>query len=383
MAGPIVGSVEHYFNGVGLGTASVQVLFVNTFNFLNNNTASLGIQRLAYNTGSKGAGMVQFRGMNYYDQPLPAGENAWAVFRFLSASIPFDVLIQWAGVSGLGTAPGAPALINNTAGTNAFAIAVAQRADMTSAWGGSTNNNGSDTKSTPVWISSSISSTIYYPRSNDAIRGGTHGASRQNMMGNTFLNNIQTRHHFMADYDNFAIFNDVGAANAYELYFFGMYTPMSGLNVNVPYFAFHDAVLPIAAATAYGPAGGGTPGGGIGYPQQHISGSVGVGFDRIGTTFFQSSAAQANLAFPTPRWDEFPLIVGVYETTPTIIEGMTGQHFDFLREAYNIATHDTNGDGSRAVFGSTTVASLKVTAPFHTGTSPGSGVTRAGVQFTA
>jgi len=383
MAGPIAGSVEHYFNGTGLGTASVQVFFVNAYNFLNNNTGSLGIQRLAYHTGAKGTGMVNVRGMNYYDQPEPAGENAFAVFRFLSASIPFDVLIQWAGAGGTGTAPGNPGLVNNAATTNTFSVAFAQRLDMSTSWGGSTNNNGMDAKSTPVWTSSSVSSTYYHPRSNDAVRGGVHAASKQNMMGGNALATAILRHHFIADYDNFIILNDVNGTPSYELYCFCAYTPMSGLSVEAPYFSTFDSALPTAGTTMYGPPAGTTPGGGIGYPGGGSSGSVAVGFDRIGTTFFQTTLGQPNFAFPTGHWDEMPLIIGLYETTPTNIVGMCGQHFELLREVYNIATHDTNADGSRAVMGVATQAAVKLTIPFDTGTTPGSGITRTGVQFTA
>jgi hypothetical protein len=99
MAGPIVGTIEHYFAGAGLTTASVQTFFVNCYNFLNNNTGSLGVQRIAFNTGSKDTCMTLTRGMNFYDQSNPAGQNAFACFRFLSASVPFDVLIQWTGGS--------------------------------------------------------------------------------------------------------------------------------------------------------------------------------------------------------------------------------------------------------------------------------------------
>jgi hypothetical protein len=379
MAGPIVGTIEHYFAGAGLTTASVQTFFVNCYNFLNNNTGSLGVQRIAFNTGSQDTGMTLTRGMNFYDQSNPAGQNAFACFRFLSASVPFDVLIQWTGGSAAGTAPGAPAQINGSTPTNTFGIAFAQRSGST-AWGGTTGNAGSDAKSTPVWTSGAVEQA-YYPRSNDGVRAGTHAASRQNMMGFSVGSSTDYRAHFIADYDHLAILYDAGADGTYDMIFFGTYTPMSGLSPTIPYFAFHaNASIAPAAATAYGTTVGNVPNGAVPYPNTAVSGTCSVGFDRLGTGFLQNSNAQANKAFATPRWDEFPVVVGIFESPSQV--GMLGQHNTFLREVYNIAVHDTNGDGSRAVFGSSlTLATVKMTLPFHTGTTPGSGVTRTGVRF--
>lgn len=381
MAGTIVGSIEHFFAGTGLGTASVQTMFVSMYNFLNNNSASLGVQRLAYNTGSQGTGMTQFRGMNYYDQPNPAGENAWAVFRFVSASVPFDMLIQWSGAAAFGNAPGSPGVMNNTSPiNNGLGIAFAQSADGLTSWAGSTLNNGSDTKGAIVWTSSSISSTIYHPRSNDAIRAGAHGTNRQSTMGIGISQNSTYRAHMIADYDNFVWLYDAGATGAYAMIFFGAYTPMSGLSVQVPYFSMMKSALPTAVATAFGPtAGSTTDNGGIGYPSPAISGTLSLGIDRISTTFFQNANSQPNRAFATPRWDEFPVYVGLFES-PTIV-GMTGQAFDFIRDVYNLSSHDTNAAGTRAVFGNNTTATNKYTFPWASGTVPGTGITRQGLRF--
>lgn len=54
MAGPIVGQVDCYI-GSSFTTGSAQFMFVNCYRFLNDNTGTLGIQRIAYNTGSQEA----------------------------------------------------------------------------------------------------------------------------------------------------------------------------------------------------------------------------------------------------------------------------------------------------------------------------------------
>jgi hypothetical protein len=101
--------------------------------------------------------------------------------------------------------------------------------------------------------------------------------------------------------------------------------------------------------------------------------------DRYGAAFFQNTNAQPNRAFAQNRFDEWPILVGIYESPNQM--GAMGQIYDFAREIYNVASHDTNADGTRAAFGTTTVAAIKLTLPWHSGTVPGSGATVAGTQF--
>lgn len=372
MAGPIRGSIEH-LNASAAGTGSLQGFFVNVYNFLNSNPI-LGIQRIAYHTGSRDTGMANARSMAFYDQPGPAGNNAFAVFRFLSASIPFDVLIQWWSASP--AAPGLPAVVNGSASTTAFGIAFAQDITGVSAWNGTTNNNGMDVKGSPVWVSSS--NITYYPRSNNANRTGGHGSLKQNMMGeNSTISSQNARQQIVADYDNLAILWDVSIDNSYDSVIFGAYTPLSGLNASSPYFALAGA-LPYSPGTTYGPLAGGSPGGAISFPASTASGSCSTSIDRIGSAFFQNILSQPNRMYATQKFDEFPLIVGGFESPFQV--GMAGIS-NFYKEVYGVSSHDTNGDGTRAAFGTTTLAAVKLTIPWHSGTVPGTGATRGGVQF--
>lgn len=378
MAGPIAGSIEHLM-AAGLTTASCQSFFVNCYNFFNNNTGTLGIQRIAYHTGSTPPGGTPVRGMNFYDQANPAGDNAWACFRFLSASVPFDILIQASMGSAFGNAPGNPGLSNGSAATQLFGIAFACTPNSGTAWNGTQNNNGSDAKGAVVWTSSSQSSTIWFPRSNEALRAGSHGTLKQNMLGFAITNNYDYRAHFIADYDNIVILYDLGATNAYSFIMIGLVTPVSGLTMNVPYFSLCDSVLPTTDTIQIGSlAGTGAENGGIAYPNHSVSGTTSIAIDRFGGAFLQNAQGQPNKAFATPQWNEFPLNVGCFENP---IIGLCGQN-TFVREVYNIATHDTNAAGTRAVFGAATVASLKFTVPWHSGTVPGTGVAKEGTRFT-
>lgn len=381
MSGTAHGSIEHLFAGAGQGTGSVQAAFVNLYNFFNNNTGTLGIQRIAYHTGSKNTGMADSRGMGYYDAANPAGDNAWACFCFSSASAPWYVLIQYTGSSNtFGSTPGSPGLFKGSAQNNVLGLSFASRADFGNPWNGSSGSNGRDTKGTPVWHPGT-SSLALAPRSNDAIRAGAHGSSKQNTLGFAININTTYRQSMVADYDNFALLMDSAATNNYGACILGMYTPLTGLNPNVPWAVYQENALPFSVASAYGDtAGTSAPQGGIGYTNLAISGSCISGLDRYTSTgFFQNTLAQPNRAFATPTYDEFPLMVGIFESPSQI--GMTGQFYNFFREAYNVASHDTNATGDRAAFGGTTLAAVKLTIPWHTGTVPGSGATRAGTQF--
>lgn len=380
MAGPIHGSIEHFFAGTGFSTGSVQSAFVNLYNFFNNNTGTLGIQRIAYHTGAKETGMVNTRGMNYFDAANPAGGNAWACFCFSSASVPFYVLIQFSNSTAFGTAPGSPGLIRNATTANSVGIAFAQRADGGNPWNGSSGSNGSDTKGTPVWHPGT-SSLVLMPRSNDGVRGGAHGASKQNCVGHTVGSGIDYRMHMIADYDNFVFLYDANANNNYASTLITKYTPLSGVNPQVPYVSLGDtAALPFTNVSVYGDlAGTAAQQGAIGYTTASISGTCSTAIERVGAGFFQNTNAQPNRAFTTPVFNEFPFLIGIFESPNQV--GAMGHVIDFFREAYNVASHDTNNDGTRAAFGTTTVATVKLVVPWSSGTVPGSGITRGGVQF--
>lgn len=383
MAGPIRGSIEHRMLTAGT-TGSVQSMFVNAYNFFNNNTGSLGIKRIAWNTGSIATGMIAGnRGMNFHDSAKPAGDNAFACFCFQSASIPWYILIQWCGDgANAGDAPGDPAYFEGSIAGTAFAVSIAQRRDGGNAWNGTSGTvGGSDVKGSPVWHPRT-STLVLYPRSNDPIRTGIYGTLKENMMrSDALLSNNSCRQHMMADYDNLAILWDAGLLATYGGVVFAQYTALSGVNPAVPYVSFKTNQLPFAPGSQYGDAGGtSSDQGAVGFTNT-TSASVGSGMDRYSTAagFFQNVNAQPNKAFATAYYNEFPLLVGLCE--PPNIVGPMGQVYDFFREVYNISTHDTNNAKTRVAIGGSTVTTVKLTLPWHSGTTPGSGITRGGVQF--
>lgn len=391
MAGPIVGSIEH-LTSVNGTTGSIQSQFVNVYRFLLNASSSLGVTRLAYNTGSSPTGLPANRvgAMNYHDEALPAGPNAWAVFRFNNATIPFDVLVQYTpNGTQVNANPASPGLLaGSTQGSiHVVLFAFAQRLDGATAWNGTTLNNGQDAKGSTVWTTGSNVPTFFAPRSNaPGLPQGAFFSARSNMLAATTdggASSVTARTSMVADYDNFTLVVDASNDTTYTILHFGKLIPISGSSVDIPYFCFSDrnAVAWPVVATAYGSlAGTTTTEGGIMFPVGSASGTLAAGFDRLGTTLFQNVSAQPNRAYSVPTFNEFPLNVGMNEDADHT--GLIGQSDGFIRDTYNLQIHDTNAAGTRAVFGGVnTTANIKVSIPWHSGTAPGSGVARSGVQF--
>lgn len=390
MSGPIRGSIEHY-GGVVLATsASLQDIFVSIYNFLNSNGSTLGIERVCYNTGSTPTGAPAVRGMNRYDSASCAGPNAFAVFTFKSASLPWTILIQWCdGSTNMNTAPGAPGLLNGSAVNSGLGIAVAQNSNGSLPWAGTQKNtpnaSGSASKAGTVWNSGSAFLSVW-PRSN--VSGGATTSARQNMMQLFAASSTNSyRLQMVADYDNLAILIDESADNTYvHAFMFGKYVPLTGSSTAGTYFGvsgvattFPQTAMSVLSTTA----GTGTGGyeGGVAFPSASVTRTVkNIMFDRLsGLVNTSFTAYHPNKTFSSASYTEFPLIVVTNETNE---EGYLGMHNEFFREVYNTAVHDTNIGGTRCAFASSlTLATVKITIPWHSGTAPGSGTTRGGVQW--
>lgn len=274
----VVGSVDHYINSgtsftinpippslvtAVLGSTYANRMFVIAYNFLNNNTGSIGIERIAYNVGHNG------NGMNYYEESDGCGDNAWACFKFASADIPFYILLQSSITASLGESPGNPGyeplLIKSYYPLEVaegeppaygyidyetrFAYQFAQRSDGGDCWNGTTNNDGTDTKGDPVWISGS-SNLAVYPINNNFITGVTAGVESKDLMRPFFVfetNSYPTsqleqlsaiRFNLLADENNILMFGDGLGKNS--IHYFGKLNTLtqsySNMHMQCPYF---------------------------------------------------------------------------------------------------------------------------------------------------
>lgn len=380
MSGKIKGSIEHFVSVGNAATGSAQSTFTAIFNLLSN-AGDVGIQRLAYNTGSAVAGSPS-SGTGYFDAATPFGSNAFACFRFLSASCgPFDFLIQWASTTaGFGSAPGNPAVLpTNPVANGCMAIAGAIRADGATAWNGTTLNNGNDSKGSMVWSSGSTKMAVF-PRANDI--GGSYVGNKQAMAIVCF--ETTHRNHYFIDKDAIYIAHDRDVNSTYAYNYFGVYTPISGTSptASCVMISFGPSAggSATAAATVFGPTtgggGGGAFDGGISHP--HNVNAKSMTYDRLSNFF--SATAQPNRSNESSIYDELPLYVGMIEASSSY--GLCGIIHDLFREGYGMGVHDTTTALNKVALGSAnTAGSVKHILPWHTGTTPGSGVTTAGVQF--
>lgn len=214
--------------------------FVATYRFLNSSLGtSLGIVRRACNFNNQ-ASDCDFK---YRKLAPPPGNNAWALFEFTSASPKFWLLIQESDAgnnASFGIGAGEPAYNDYSGKISGFCFAVAVREDGGNPWGGTTVNNGTDTKSSPVWTPGP-SRLSMFPLSNQARgqwridRSGMHPISL--WIDN---NNDRTRctlYHFLATEDSvtFLVGHDAGCN--YDVSYFGKYNAVDPTGANYAFFA--------------------------------------------------------------------------------------------------------------------------------------------------
>jgi len=379
------GSIEHLFAVIPKISGTIQAMFKVTYDFLNSGS-DLGIQRLAYNTGTRPSDCGQ-TGTNFYDQNQPFGDNSWACFRFASASVPFDILIQYSGTGvTFGNTTNDHAKIGGSAAAsqNNFGIAVATAFSGSTAidpWNGTTTLSGSDRKGTAVWTSGSATNRLsVFPRSNAF--GGSFVTTNDDMVAFVFQFSTSAPHRYqiVASKDSIYIARDQWDDSAYDKFFYaGSYNPISGSSPTVPFVVWSPLTTNETAGTQIPATTVGTSystDGGIAHPL--FVDTKFLSIDRL-SYFNQTTALQPNNSFSPTQYDEFPIYVGMNETTSSY--GICGT-LDFVREIYKTNVHDINNVTQRAVLGSdSSVSSIKHSIPWVSGTTPGTGTTRAGVQF--
>jgi len=370
-------------------------------------------------------------GSNYWDVAGGSfGFNAFFVARLNATLVrPFDVyyLVQWCGApgiiasSGFGLAPGAPGQVQglgsgNSPGGNSWPCTAFQIAIGVGGTGGTTGSVGSgnpwkggmnaltgvlgiDTKaqSGPTWGAPPGGGTgvIVFPRSNV----GSNGAFRsqtQNCASITYFQSDvqQQRYSIVADDDSVVFINDFSDNGNYFLTYGGMYSARPNVSASViqyPYMMLgmgsNAPVLPLT------------------FTDQQVYGDVAGTANNQGGIAGMASASCAsmqldhlvnNFLVDTNFWpdrqmfaggtyyNEFPIMVGVFEQQPVQQSGYLGQ-LTFLKEMYNVATNDTKSDFSRIFLGTTTLAQSKISAPWDSqnNTVPRSGTGRAGTNFSS
>ncbi len=223
--------VRHAFND----------MFVATYRFLNSPTAAaMGIVRRACNFNNQ-ASDCDYK---YRKLSPPPGNNAWALFEFTSANLPFWLLIQHSDAQNnatFGVGAGEPADNDWSAKISGFAFSVGIREDGLSPWGGTTLNNGFDTKSVPVWTPGP-SRLAMFPISNGprgqwrVARSGMHPISLW-----IDWDNSRTRctlYHFLANEDSITFLMGHDGGCNYDVTYFGKYNPINASVASTAYCFF-------------------------------------------------------------------------------------------------------------------------------------------------
>lgn len=158
-------------------------MYVNIFQFLSTLTGSGEVERIAYNIGHVNSGALG-NGLEFYPSDNQCGGNAFSVWRFVSSSArPYDyyMIFQHAGGSATGTNFGNTSASYGTYDTafhgatsrGVLAWQIACSYDpvtfvATNPWNGTTNNDGTDSKGTPTWVTGSPGDTLaVLPQHND------------------------------------------------------------------------------------------------------------------------------------------------------------------------------------------------------------------------
>jgi hypothetical protein len=384
----------------GMGVNAGNEAFVTIYNFFNN-LSSIGVTRIAYNKGNGGTGMT------YWDQGTPPGNNAWALFRFGNAAIPFYVLIQGAnctsttGASYSGYAGCTPCVASSSNGNisggsyGCVAIAVAMRLDGSSPWGGTTVNTGTDTKGSPVWTPGA-STLAVFPRTNSLY--GNRSTNRDactpiitSGFGSSFADvSMGLKINILVDENNILFACDGGCDGSYSMFFFGKYTPKTGITAQIPYVMLNN-MMPTSPPFLnvgnnqnyyYGPIDYALPGygastgdGGIIHPIASVGTKI-VSTDWCGTmplTQYNPSKASPFLG----RWDLMPVHVVMFEAP---YQGLLGT-INFFKYVQNVETHMLTPDLRNVVLGSGIVNDMKLLVPWDGVTVPGTGISRTGVIF--
>jgi hypothetical protein len=400
-----------YYYGSSIQLTTDTRILQEAFCLLNNFLAGCsdtGVTRIAsyYGAAQSNAYMtVTGTGFGTWDTGASAGTNAWVLYRFGSAVVPFYVLIQWCGMGIALGATGAPASYQVSTPTGACLVAsFAYRPDGSSPWNGTTNNNGADTKGSLVWKSGSY----IFPRSNSLY--GTDVATASRMLVMLGVTNLIThastphvRMYVVLDEDNFIVTFDIASSvntsrEAFQaMTYFGKFTPMQDMFYSSqPYWCMTDGNYANVLGNKFGNSYvfgqktfAGTDGytnnpnmeGGIAHPSV-LSGTVGYSIDTPGWSMMQNVYTNPGPEYTTTTsattgsFTETPLLLIMNEASS--VSGFTGLvgYSDWLRTIFGVMPYTTLNNKTRIAIGPAPF-SIKYTVPWSSGSyAPGTNISR-------
>lgn len=216
--------------------------FVNLIQHISSSMGDLGIEMLAWNYGAGGSGW------KFWDEDGHTGRNAFACFRFHSASLgKFDCLIY--ENTGSNNAHTGSVYIDDQSTSNdgssgwaqvGIAFACHPSGTVTDTypntggpWNGGYGENTWIETTGPVWKLSSAQKGAFFPRTNG--RRGVMSSSRAALAGIAGDEMYQSKAHFIVSEDSLTIFVDDNLNGNQRMTHFGPYLPRSGTNPDSPY----------------------------------------------------------------------------------------------------------------------------------------------------
>lgn len=298
----------------------------------------------------------------------------------------------------------------------AAAFALDSSGNSVSPWSGSISTTGAAAKGNPVWTSGALGNTVHvFPRCNNA--SGTFSTTKQCASSLTRIITAGTRtagrsrQHFFSDGDGFLMLQDANAVNGgaptlaqtYNVYYFGPYTMIDAISQSNP-----GKVLGISGSKGFLSFGSraenvesGTYTSNTTIPNEVVNGNVtATAAGRTGGVFantdigvrvlnlsygnYHTTTYSPNRLINTGSvFDEKAMMVLSAEGVVNF-NGMAGYlNTPLIRSVVGLQSHDVRADGLRAVFGATNTTTLQMAStPWSGSNSPGSNLTRDGINFT-
>ena len=372
MSGTLVGVVDTYHTP-GSPANGNQEVFVNLYDFMQRNVTVGNAALHASNYGSGGTGF------DYHDGANPAGENAWAVFRFLASAsslrtTDFYVLIQWADTDAFGASPGNPGSLSNGTG-DSVGFMMAYREDGGDPWNGTTNANGADTKGTPVWAGTGLHVL------SELNETGARSTNKEDL---TYIYDVGTasssRVHMCGDADGMWFGNDGQSGSGSNgtldnIYYLGVYTPRADLAITNPYIITSSFQPYLQASSSYTLS---SASGAMSLTESRNAARVGLRCRDYIWSFSHPEDLGAG-----PEYIEFPIELARSATYDSEEFGLLGHlNTDIIRLTYGPANNSANAAFTRAFIGDTNSTNdHKFSLAWGGGSAPDTAITRDGVVF--
>lgn len=341
------------------------------------------VNRIALQNGDGGTGFDHFDGGN------PFGSGAFGVYEFPAnggRDQSFYVLGQYG--EGTVTTDGAPILVNsNTASSGAgavsFAFASALASDDTTPanpWQGGTAGAGADTKNaSPVWDAPASGTMAIWPISNET--GNTDGTVKQNTMSLTLATatGLDARYGIITDDDNFFMYIDEDDdLNISKYIWFGPHIWHTGISptplYNLTCIGSDQNVVP---GNVFGDTAGiSSQQSGLFSPAEDSMRAIGFGWDSYALS---ADAQPSNIRSALSSYEEYP--ISTHFQAAGLTKGSAGQLDSFIRITYGLRQYDARTDLSRICIGTNNTAHYNVTVPWDGSTTPGTTLSRDGVDF--